>query len=401
MGKDLKGKELGKGISQRKDGRYEARVVINGKRITVYNTKLADLKREFEKEKEKLSRQNIVKCPDATLTEWFDAWFEKYKKPTLKPSGVKAYYRKFSNTYGKMLGNIMLTELNQFSIQSATSELINSGYKFKSIRDSLSVLKLLLDSAIANNMIETNPSVGIIVPTYAEVTEERRVLSNAEQKQLLDITDNTFYRELYRFMLCTGLRVGEVGALRWSDIDFENEIIYVKHTLSCQYDDGVKTMEITTPKTKNSFRKVPFFNETKQILLDQKKKQKELKSQLKERWRGQIDDLVFTTSMGSPVTRYVLQHDMRQITREIQMSELYNAMQERREVKEFEAIHPHCLRHTFATRCFEKGMDAKMVQQIMGHANINMTMSYTHVLDDMMKKEAKKIGSFLDDNFVA
>ena len=370
MGKDLKGKELGKGISQRKDGRYEARVVINGKRITVYNTKLADLKREFEKEKEKLSRQNIVKCQDATLTEWFDAWFEKYKKPTLKPSGVKAYYRKFSNTYGKMLGNVMLTELNQFSIQSATSELINSGYKFKSIRDSL-------------------------------VTEERRVLSNAEQKQLLDITDNTFYRELYRFMLCTGLRVGEVGALRWSDIDFENEIIYVKHTLSCQYDDGVKTMEITTPKTKNSFRKVPFFNETKQILLDQKKKQKELKSQLKERWRGQIDDLVFTTSMGSPVTRYVLQHDMRQITREIQMSELYNAMQERREVKEFEAIHPHCLRHTFATRCFEKGMDAKMVQQIMGHANINMTMSYTHVLDDMMKKEAKKIGSFLDDNFVA
>ena len=398
MGKDLNGKELGKGISQRKDGRYEARVVINGKRQTFYNTNLAALKREFEKEKYKLSRQNVTACPDVTVSEWFDAWFEQYKKPTLKPSGVESYKRKFKNTYGKLLGDIAINELNQFSVQTATSNLIKQGYKAKTIRDALSVLKLMLDSAVSNFVIDVNPCLGIIVPSYDEIKEDRRVLSNTEQKTLLNITDKTFYKELYRFMLCTGVRVGELGALQWKDIDFKNGFINIRHTLRCQYQNGVKVMELTSPKTKNSYRKIPFFNETKQLLLDQKEKQEELQKQLKDRWRGEIEDLVFTTSMGSPVTRYVLESDMRQLTKEIQMAELYDAMSEGRDTIEFQSIHPHCLRHTFATRCFEKGMTPKTVQQIMGHANINMTMSYTHVLDDILKNEAGNIGQFLDED---
>lgn len=398
MGKDLNGKELGKGISQRKDGRYEARVVINGKRQTFYNTNLAELKREFEKEKYRLSRQNVTACPDVTVLEWFNAWFEQYKKPTLKPSGVEAYKRKFKNTYGNLLGNVAIKDLNQFSVQTATSDLINKGYKTKTIRDALSVLKLMLDSAVSNYIVDVNPCLGIIVPSYAEIKEDRRVLSKAEQQTLLSITDKTFYKELYRFMLCSGLRVGELGALQWKDIDFKEGFIIVRHTLRCQYQNGTKIMELTTPKTKNSYRKIPFFSETKKLLLDQKEKQEELKNQLKDRWRGEIEDLVFTTSMGSPVTRYVLEHDMRQLTNEIQMMELYSAMAEGRDTIEFQAVHPHALRHTFATRCFEKGMSAKTVQQIMGHANINMTMSYTHVLDDMLKNEASNIGQFIDDN---
>ena len=397
MGKDLKGKELGKGISQRKDGRYEARVVINGKRQTFYNTNLAELKRTFEKEKHRLSRQNITSCSDVTVIEWFNAWFEQYKKPTLKPTGLDAYQRKFKNTYGKLLGEVVLKNLNQFTVQTATSDLIKQEYKPKSIRDALSIFKLMLDSAVANFIIDVNPCLGVIVPSYNEVKEERRVLSSKEQSILLNITDQSFYRELYRFMLCTGVRVGEVGALRWKDIDFENEIIYIRHTLHCQYKNGTKTMELVSPKTKNSYRKIPFFKETKQLLLDQKEKQDDLKKQLKDRWRETVglEDLVFTTTMGSPVTRYVLEFDMRQITKEIQTAELYAAIEEKRDAIEFKPVHPHALRHTFATRCFEKGMSAKTVQQIMGHANINMTMSYTHVLDDMLKQEAKKIGTFL------
>ena len=100
--------------------------------------------------------------------------------------------------------------------------------------------------------------------------------------------------------------------------------------------------------------------------------------------------------MGSPVTRYVLEHDMRQISKEINMTELYNAMREGRPVVEFENVYPHALRHTFATRCFEKGMSVETVQKIMGHSSINMTMSYTHVLDDVLKIEASKVGNFLD-----
>ena len=400
MGKDLKGKELGKGIGQRKDGRYEARAIVNGYKIALYNFNLNELKREFEREKDNVRRRNVITCPDVTVLEWFDAWFEQYKKPTLKPTGITNYRRKFVNTYGEILDIVKLKELNQFMVQSATSDLINRGYSFKSIRDALSVLKLMLDAAVGNCIIDKNPALGIIVPTYAETKEERRVLTKEEQKIFLDKIESSFYKELYQFMLSTGVRVGEMGALQWSDVDFENEFININHSLTCHYSNGVKTLALTTPKTKNSFRKIPFFGETKQILLAQKEKQENLKKQLKDRWRNAEElgnaNLVFTSSMGSPVTRYVLEHDMRQISKDINTLEVYNANREGRLPIAFEYVHPHALRHTFATRCFEKSMSVETVQKIMGHANINMTMSYTHVLDDVLKNEARKVGNFLD-----
>ena len=400
MGKDLNGKELGRGIGQRKDGRYEARAVINGQKVIVYNFNLGELKREFEREKDKASRKNIVACADITVSEWFNAWFEQYKRPTLKPTGVDIYKRKFVNTYGRILDIIKLKELNQFIIQTATADLVNEGYSFKSIRDALSVLKLMLDAAVGNCIIDSNPALGIIVPTYAETKEERRVLSKEEQKMFLDQVELTFYKELYQFMLSTGVRVGEMGALQWSDIDFKNEFIIIGRSLTCYYADGKKTLVITSPKTKNSFRKIPFFGETKQILLAQKEKQDKLKKELGDRWRNAEElgdvDLVFTSSMGSPVTRYVLENHMRRISKEINTIELYNATREGRPTVAFDYIYPHALRHTFATRCFEKGMSVETVQKIMGHANINMTMSYTHVLDDVLKNAANKVGNFLD-----
>ena len=115
MGKNLKGKELGKGLGQRKDGRYEARAIINGERIVLYDFNLNKLKQRFEFEKEKAKRRNVTECPDVTVMEWFNSWFENYKKPTLKESGVSVYRRKFVNTYGEQLGAVKLTDLLQSS----------------------------------------------------------------------------------------------------------------------------------------------------------------------------------------------------------------------------------------------------------------------------------------------
>ena len=91
--------------------------------------------------------------------------------------------------------------------------------------------------------------------------EKRRVLTVEEQRIFLSYLaqNKSWYEELYKFMLLTGLRIGEVGGLQWEDIDFSNRFIYVKRTLSYQYEDGKKTMRLTSPKTENSVRKVPFF----------------------------------------------------------------------------------------------------------------------------------------------
>ena len=121
---------------------------------------------------------------------------------------------------------------------------------------------------------------------------------------------------------------------------------------------------------------------------------------MQERWRQpeELGNLVFLTSMGSPIGRYSVESDMRQITRQINDMYRTEAMYSGAMPKQFEKIHPHALRHTFATRCFEKGMTPRTVQEIMGHANYNTTVSYTHVMDDIKSKEAKRVGDFLQND---
>lgn len=158
-------------------------------------------------------------------------------------------------------------------------------------------------------------------------------------------------------------------------------------------------MKFTSPKTENSVRKIPFFGETKEILTRQFEKTKKKKLELGDRWRKpqELGNLVFLISMGSPIGRYSVESDMRYITQQINQMLQTESIYTDEIPKRFERIHPHALRHTFATRCFEKGMTPRTVQEIMGHANYNTTVSYTHVLDDIKLKEAERLGDFLQN----
>ena len=117
-----------------------------------------------------------------------------------------------------------------------------------------------------------------------------------------------------------------------------------------------------------------------------------------DRWRANPEhgELVFTITVSSPVTRYVIVHDINKVVQNINLKEIYKASSEGRVPKKFEHIHPHAFRHTFATRCFEKGLDPLFVQSIMGHSNYSTTVSYTHILDETKSKEIEKAGNFLD-----
>lgn len=121
------------------------------------------------------------------------------------------------------------------------------------------------------------------------------------------------------------------------------------------------------------------------------------------RWCQEKDlgDLVFLTSMGSPIGRYSVESDMRNITKQINDMIKTEAKYNGEHPKNFERIHPHALRHTFATRCFEKGMTPRTVQEIMGHVNYNTTVSYTHVLEDVKQSEAERVGNFLDNVLIS
>lgn len=398
MGKDLKGKELGKGFSQRKDGRYEARATINGVKIDIYDMNLTKLKKDFEQEKAKMLRNEKNVRQNVTLEEWYKEWFENCKSPQLKSVvSRKTYDRKVRNTYISILGNKSIKDITQMNIQTATNELVQREYVERTIREALGVMRECFDIAIVNHIISANPCTGIVIKN-ANMQSERRVMTHEEQNIFLDEVRGSYYYEAYAILLLTGMRIGEFSGLQWQDVDFINKQIYIKRSMTTAYIDGRKIEELTTPKTSNSYRTIPFFGETEDLFKSWKKKQNEVKKRMGDRWRANPEhgDLVFTSTVGSPVTRYVIVHDINKVVQNINLKEIYKASSEGRVPKKFEHIHPHAFRHTFATRCFEKGLDPLFVQSIMGHSNYSTTVSYTHILDETKSKEIEKAGNFLD-----
>lgn len=398
MGKDLKGKELGKGFSQRKDGRYEARATINGVKIDIYDMNLTKLKKDFEQEKAKMLRNEKNVRQNVTLEEWYKEWFENCKSPQLKSVvSRKTYDRKVRNTYISILGNKSIKDITQMNIQTATNELVQREYVERTIREALGVMRECFDIAIVNHIVSANPCTGIVIKN-ANMQSERRVMTHEEQNIFLDEVRGSYYYEAYAILLLTGMRIGEFSGLQWQDVDFVNKQIYIKRSMTTAYIDGRKIEELTTPKTSNSYRTIPFFGETEDLFKSWKKKQNEVRKRMGDRWRANPEhgDLVFTSTVGSPVTRYVIVHDINKVVQNINLKEIYKASSEGRVPKKFEHIHPHAFRHTFATRCFEKGLDPLFVQSIMGHSNYSTTVSYTHILDETKSKEIEKAGNFLD-----
>ncbi len=394
MGKNLKGKELGKGIRQRKDGRYEARAVVEGINISIIKSSLKECLEEF-KEAKKIASNNInMKRINITLNEWFEEWFEQYKKPYIKETSIYPLRSKYYNIFGNTLGDKKVININNIDIQSVINSMRDNGRAASSMRTALSTIRECLESAKNNRIIQINPCFDIKV-YWENKTTLRRFLSKEEQDLFLSKSKNNsdWYYEMFYIMLHTGMRIGEVGGLKWEDVDFKNKCIHINRSLSCQYEKGKKIMRLTTPKTHNSYREIPFMGEVEDMFNAQYKKQQIYKENLGDRWREEegFENFVFTSSMGSPVTRYIAEKQINKIVNAINEEEMFNAVKENRVPKMFEKVYPHALRHTFCSRCFECDMNPKVVQKIMGHQHYSTTIDiYTHVTNEKIEDEISK-----------
>ena len=194
--------------------------------------------------------------------------------------------------------------------------------------------------------------------------------------------------------------MGEISGLKWEDIDWKNKYIRVEQALRFDYDKGNKQMTFNSLKTLNSYRSIPFMGEIEEILKSQKRKQDIIRCELGDRYRskGVFSTLVFVTSMGSPVSRYSAEKAVKMIRDEVNREESILAAMERRKESMLGNVTPQIIRHTFATRCFEHGIDPKVVQQIMGHAHYSTTIDiYTHVMGDKIQEESRKFGNVGSD----
>lgn len=392
-------KKLPRGIRENK-GTYEARAMVNGIKINLYGTDLEALREEFESAKEQARLNADYRNNGITLDEWFEEWFTTVKSHRIKETSIAPMKGSYKRTFGFYIGNMKLKDIRPIDIQKVVNAMEKEGKSGRTIQDALGRVRECMEFAVANRMIPHNPCVVIEVPWSYKTSKEEIALTQEEQNDFLQAVDDSWYKEMFYFMCLTGVRVGELGALKWDDIDFKRELIYIRHSLSSQYSEGVKKEIITSPKTVNSTRAIPFIGEMKDMLMSQKKKQQDLKRTLGDRWRskGEFENLVFTTGMGSPCNRYIVQKEIKKVLKRMRDEEALAAFTENREVREIRDFHPHTLRHTFATRCFENKMEPKVVQKLMGHSNISITLNiYTHVLENKMDEEIKKFGTAMTD----
>lgn len=186
MGKDLKGKELGRGLSQRADGRYMGRAQVEGHPIVIYDWKLKEVKAKLAIAIDEMKRSNLLPGMDGksiTLSEWFEEWYTKYKAPMLKDGGSPSYKRKFLNYYGTRLGSKPLADIRQLHVQTAIADMLEAGRSSKSVREATGILQNCIEAAMANGLMTINPVVGVVIPKCEKV--ERRVLAVEEQEIFL------------------------------------------------------------------------------------------------------------------------------------------------------------------------------------------------------------------------
>lgn len=382
MGKSLKGKELGQGISQRKDGRYQARFTNRfGKRQIIYGKTLNEIRQKLRAEQYEDEKQLNIINPDTTLDEWFEIWLTTYKNNCRDTT--KQTYKSTYNRIKESLGWRKLTGLNLIIMQQAINELKSDASR----KETKKILVDILNRAVDSDLIHKNIAKQInTIVSKDRKPEEPRVLTIEETDLFLEAASHYRYFNAFCLALETGMRIGEIIGLKWSDIDFINRIIYVNRTLIYINSDDENSpnynkwgFEFHEPKTDKGKRKIPMTSKAYEIL----KKQQLWKCDIETKGykaSKDFEDLVFTTTKNTPICS----RDMTVV-----MKFIKNRIVSKK--PDFKPVTPHTLRHTFATRCIERGMNPKTLQIILGHSSIQITMNlYCHVTDDTLIAEMSK-----------
>ena len=363
-------------VRQRKDGRWEGRVVIGYDEKGLPRTKnvLAKTKRECQ-EKLKQLRETVTGSktekvrPEMPFGEWLDFWYQNYVKPQIRPTTQANYEAKIYQHIIPELGKIPLNQLAQKDLQQFYARMKTGGRLIrteqfgKGLSDSMvrglhAACRSALEKAVQEELIRTNPAVGCKLPPKRG--REMQVLSPEELQRFLIQAQAEGYYELFLLDLCTGLRRGELLALQWDDLDFKTGTL----TVNKQVYEVKGQLQVSVPKTRASIRRLVLPPGVVEVL-------RAYRETVDSRWM-----------FPSPV-----KEDMPMtpgaVRRRLQI------ILERAGCKR---IRFHDLRHTFATLSLESGMDVKTLSAMLGHVSAATTLDiYTHVTGDMQSEAAAKI----------
>lgn len=346
MGKDLHGRELGKGITQRKDGRYQARFTNRfGKRQTVYALSLEELDKKFSSAKEKSITKVDVKG-SITIDQLFKIWING--KMNIKQTTKSQYTYIYNKYIEDIVGKEDISNLDYCMVV----HVINT-CKHASIKN---VIKIILSGIFRTGILMDYCSKDyaslIEKPNKGNKKFEKIALSDLQKNSFLKAARGSRWEELYVIGFETGMRISEIAGLTWDSLNFiDNTINVDKQIVHYRTENNKYVFEQISPKTSSGIRVIPMTTKCKKALLNLRTKK-------------DSNSLLVFTFKGRPIYSNPIYADMLKICNKI---------------PNFPHVTPHTMRHTFATKCVDRGMRPELLKMILGHANISITLNiYYH-----------------------
>lgn len=371
-------------IRKRKDGTWEARVTIgisaDGKqqRKSLYGKTRQEVSAKMTDLLNNLQNGTITNPTEITLGEWLDEYMRTYKKPHVRPATYNNYSVKVNNHIKPAIGHYKLKALRQDIIQKFVNGLSEKGLSPSTVTDIYKLLRNALETAIDDGIIARNVSCRVKLPKMSK--PKINVLTIEQQNAFVEQAKKTYMGTMHIFDLCTGMRLGELLGLKWNDIDFPSNELHVQRTVYKSKDPDTTNsrwqLYFGDPKTEASVRTIPLNETAVKVLADVFEQQNQNKIRAGTAYED--NDLVFCTQLGRPLDPNNMRRTFYSICDKIGIKDM----------------HPHCLRHTFATRGAENNVDVRVMQRLLGHSNIQETAdTYTHVLSGLKRDEVMKLES--------
>ena len=345
------------------------RDLLTGKRNRMYKTvgSMKEAKVVMRQMIVDMERGIAVRKSPKKISEWIDEWLELYL-PNIQETTRIGYKTKINNYLKPAIGDIYIQSLRAEHVQKMVNDMIARNLSPKSIRDTYNNINAAMKKAVTLRMIPFNPCEGVVLPKlkrYRAKVYDVKMIHN-----LLEVAKGTDMYLPILLSVTTGLRRGELLGLRWDHIDFKNSMLQVRSNMVRGEEDFV----IKPPKTEAGVRDIRLGSEVMAVLKEERAKYlSDLFS-----YQGHFQNLNFVIRQkdGSPI-------------RPDSMSQKWRRFLEDNRLP---SIRFHDLRHSNATALIQAGVNPRVVQQRLGHSDVNITLNtYTHVLPEMDMDAAEKL----------
>lgn len=396
--KDNRGRALRKGESQRTDNTYVYTYTDPfKKRRFVYAKDLQTLREKQDKlKREQLDGLDSYLAGNATLNFVFDRYMST--KYDLRKTTKSNYLYMYNHFVRDGFGERLIAELKYSDVKYFYLYLLNEkGLQANTVDTIHTILHPTFQLAVRDDIIRKNPSDGVMAEIKKKAGKNkgiRHALTIQQQRTFLNYIANepvfSHWLPLFTVLLGTGCRIGEVIGLRWQDVDYENRIININHSVVYYAVAGAPTkksvFQVSLPKTEAGIRDVPMMDEVYEALQQEYEYQRE--NGFNSTTIDGMTGFIFCNRFGNVHNPQTVNRTIKRILENYNAEEVLNAKKERRQPIILPHFSCHHLRHTFCTRLCENESNLKVIQAVMGHANIETTMDIYAEATAEKKKEA-------------